>query len=96
MGLNVIQGAHIARACPITAVDVLPKRLEMATLFGATYTIMGDKGDASLQSVTQEVRALTDQRGADVAFEVTANSALGELPLRLLRHGVKDVQAIGI
>ena len=42
--LNVIQGARIAGAFPIIAVDVLPKRLEMATYFGATHTIMGDKG----------------------------------------------------
>ena len=62
VGLNVIQGARIAGAFPIIAVDVLPKRLEMATYFGATHTIMGDKGDLSLQSVTQKVRALTDQR----------------------------------
>ena len=96
VGLNVIQGARIAGAFPIIAVDVLPKRLEMATLFGATHTIMGDKGDLSLQSVTQEVRALTDQRGADVAFEATANPALGEAPLRLVRHGGKSVQVICI
>ena len=55
VGLNVIQGARIAGACPIIAVEVLPKRFEMATLFGATHTIMGDKGDVSLQSVTQKV-----------------------------------------
>ena len=96
VGLNVIQGARIAGAFPIIAVDVLPKRLEMATYFGATHTIMGDKGDLSLQSVTQEVRALTDQRGADVAFEATANPALGEAPLRLVRHGGKAVQVSGI
>ena len=46
--------------------------------------------------MTQEVRALTDQRGADVAFEATANPALGEAPLRLVRHGGKAVQASGI
>tara|TARA_Y100000589_G_scaffold85551_2_gene79555 strand:+ start:1058 stop:1447 length:390 start_codon:yes stop_codon:yes gene_type:complete len=96
MRLNVIQGARIAGAFPIIAVDVLPKRLEMATLLGATHTIIGDKGDVSLQSVTQEVRALTDQRGADVAFEVTANPALGEAPLRLVRHGGNVIQVIGI
>ena len=46
--------------------------------------------------MTQEVRALTNQRGADVAFEATANPALGEAPLRLVRHGGKAVQVSGI
>ena len=39
VGLNVIQGAAIAGAEPIIAVDILDNKLEMGKLFGATHTV---------------------------------------------------------
>src|SRR5436190_488498 len=39
VGLNVIQGARIAGAAKIVALDVIDERLEFALTFGATHTV---------------------------------------------------------
>jgi S-(hydroxymethyl)glutathione dehydrogenase/alcohol dehydrogenase len=67
VGLNVIQGAAIAGAGEIIAVDVHPAKLELARTFGATAVV-----DAGLRDAVSGVMELTGQRGADVAFEVMA------------------------
>jgi S-(hydroxymethyl)glutathione dehydrogenase/alcohol dehydrogenase len=65
VGLNAIQGAAIAGAQPIIAVDVLPRKLEFARQFGATHAV-----DASAGDPVAAVRAITGGRGVDYAFEV--------------------------
>jgi S-(hydroxymethyl)glutathione dehydrogenase/alcohol dehydrogenase len=65
VGLNVIQGALIAGAEKIIAVDLLDSKLKLAREFGATHTVNGSKGDAE-----GEIRGLTAGRGVDYAFEV--------------------------
>lgn len=64
VGLNVVQGAALASAYPIIAIDVLDSKLEMAKQFGATHFINAGKEDP-----VEAVRGLTDG-GADYAFEV--------------------------
>ena len=64
VGLNAIQGAAIAGAERIVAVDTQPAKLEMARRFGATDVI-----DASKADPVEAIRALTAGRGADYAFE---------------------------
>ncbi len=92
VGLNVIQGARIAGADYIIAIDLSGNRLEMAKQFGATHTIQQDPEDRDLLETTAKVRALTDGRGADYAFEATGNPALGAAPLRLVRNAGTAVQ----
>ncbi len=65
VGLNVIQGAALAGAEKIIAVDLLDNKLEMARQFGATHTV-----NASSDDPVEQVRSLTEQRGVDYAFEV--------------------------
>jgi NDMA-dependent alcohol dehydrogenase len=65
VGLNVVQGAAIAGAGPIIAVDLRANKLEWARRFGATDTV-----DASSGNPVERVRALTGGRGVDYAFEV--------------------------
>jgi Zn-dependent alcohol dehydrogenase len=65
VGLNVVQGARIAGAGEIVAVDLSPDRLKTAEALGATATV-----DAGIVDPVNAVRDLTGQRGADVAFEV--------------------------
>jgi S-(hydroxymethyl)glutathione dehydrogenase/alcohol dehydrogenase len=96
VGLNVIQGARIAGAATIIAVDLQESRLAMAKQFGATHLLQSKREDAGLKQAAQEVRALTDGRGADYAFEATANPALGAAPLAMCRHGGTAVQVSGI
>jgi S-(hydroxymethyl)glutathione dehydrogenase/alcohol dehydrogenase len=71
VGINCVQGAAIAGAEKIIAVDRLSNKLEYAKIFGATHTI-----DASKGNPVEQVRALTDGRGVDYAFEVVGHSVI--------------------
>lgn len=64
VGLNVIQGARLAGAERIVAIDVQAGALERARIFGATDTV-----DASKGRVAEAVVDLTNG-GADHVFEV--------------------------
>jgi S-(hydroxymethyl)glutathione dehydrogenase/alcohol dehydrogenase len=64
VGLSVVQGAALAAAYPIIAIDVLGRKLEMAQQFGATHFV-----NASEKDPVEAVCALTGG-GADYAFEV--------------------------
>lgn len=96
VGLNVIQGARIAGAEKIIAIDLRPASLENARRFGATHTICAQREDSELRAVAEQVRALTDGRGADFAFESTAVPALAFTPLLLVRDGGSAFQISGI
>ncbi len=96
VGLNCIQGARIAGALKIIALDLSPDRLKMARDFGATHTLQADRADTGLLQMAEKVRELTDGRGADYAFEATAVPALGAAPLAMIRHGGTAIQVSGI
>lgn len=95
VGLSVIQGAVHACARMIIAIDVNPKRLELARLFGATHAIQASRDDAGLRQASQQVRRLTT-RGADYAFECTAVPELGSAPLIMVRNGGTAVAVSGV
>ncbi|MDQ6697522.1 MAG: Zn-dependent alcohol dehydrogenase [Actinomycetota bacterium] len=82
VGLNVIQGARIADAGKIIAVDMFDSKLDMAERFGATHTVNPSNGDAGAQ-----VAALNDGRGADVAFEVIGLKATMQQTIDMVRPG---------
>jgi Zn-dependent alcohol dehydrogenase len=63
IGLNVVQGARLAGASEIVAVDVRPEQLELARRVGATATV-----HAGEQDTVEAVRELTGG-GADYVFE---------------------------
>ena len=64
IGLNVIQGAALAGAERIIAIDLGDKKLEFAQQFGATHTLNPERED----NVVKKIKQLTDG-GADYAFE---------------------------
>ncbi|MCF6311332.1 MAG: alcohol dehydrogenase catalytic domain-containing protein [Verrucomicrobiales bacterium] len=96
VGLNVIQGARIAGARRIIALDLSAERLVMAQQFGATHVIQTQRDDVGLLRAAAEVRVLTETRGADYAFEATAVPALGAAPLAMIRNAGTAVQVSGI
>jgi S-(hydroxymethyl)glutathione dehydrogenase/alcohol dehydrogenase len=96
VGLNVVQGARIAGASRIIAVDRLVARLELARHMGATSTIVAGAGMDGVAVVAAQVRALCDGRGADVAFECTAVPALAAAPLAVVRNGGTAVAVSGV
>jgi S-(hydroxymethyl)glutathione dehydrogenase/alcohol dehydrogenase len=94
VGLSVVQGARIAGAGLIVAVDVVPARLEMARSFGATHAVLAERSDVGLKEAAAKVRAMTG-RGADHAFECTSVPALCAAPLAFVRNGGTAVQVSG-
>ena len=96
VGLNVIQAARISGASKIIAIDVREQKLELARQFGATHTILTDREDEGLLAVAKKVKSLTDNRGADYAFECTAIPELGATPLAMVRNAGTAVQVSGI
>ncbi len=71
VGLNAIQGAKLAGAASITAIDRLESKLEAATSFGATHTTMDAKS----------------LRGADYVFVTVGVPELITAALRMIRRG---------
>lgn len=82
VGLNVIQGASIAGAERIIAVDVNRRKLELAASFGATDCI-----DASGQDPVAGIRDLTDGHGADYTFEAIGRKESIEQAYAAARKG---------
>jgi len=82
VGLNIVQGARIAGAEVIVAIDVVPAKLATAEVFGATHMV-----DASRVDATNAVRDLTGQRGADVAFEALGQGRTIEQTVDMTRRG---------
>ena len=84
VGLNIIQGARLAGAERIIAVDTNPRKLELATFFGATDLVNATQGDAV---------ALIEGRGADVAFEAIGLESTVELVINMTRRGGQAILA---
>ncbi|MEQ8671945.1 MAG: Zn-dependent alcohol dehydrogenase [Aggregatilineales bacterium] len=90
VGLNVIQGAALAGAGVIIAVDLNEEKMKLARAFGATHTVLSNSDD---EDTLKQIRDLTGGRGADVAFEAVGLPALQELALAAARPGGKIVLA---
>ena len=76
VGNSVIQGARIAGARMIIAIDIVAKKLDIAKRFGATHTIL--VGDANPDAdPVREIKKLSNG-GVDYAFDAVGNAALSE------------------
>jgi S-(hydroxymethyl)glutathione dehydrogenase/alcohol dehydrogenase len=82
VGLNAVQGAVLAGAARVIAVDMGAPKLELARAFGAT-----DAVDASAQDPPAAIRELTEGRGADYAFEAVGRKASIETAYASVRRG---------
>ena len=80
IGLSIIQGARIAGAGKVIAVDNVEGKLEMATGFGATHTVTGDEAH-------EFILEQTENRGADYAFEAVGIPDLMQLAEAATRPG---------
>ncbi|MBB5222485.1 Zn-dependent alcohol dehydrogenase [Amaricoccus macauensis] len=84
VGLNAIQGAALAGAGRVIAIDPLPAKREAARRFGATDAVDPGDGDGAVTAV----RAMTHGRGVDFAFvAVGSPSAIEEAALLLAVRG---------
>ena len=90
IGLSAMQGAKIAGAGRLIAIDIAGEKLGWAARFGATDVV-----DASIVDPIVAVRELTDGEGVDVAFEATGvPSCVGQAVEMLAYAGV--AVAIGV
>ena len=84
VGLNVIQGAAIAGAECIIAIDTLQPKLDMAKKFGATDGMLFN------DDIVKALKKATSG-GPDYAFECVGSGALAETAYRAIRRGGKAV-----
>ena len=87
VGLAAIQGARIAGAAVILAVDPLPGKHAKALELGATHAVTPDDAEQARQD-------LTGGKGFDYAFEVVGASATIRSAWRLAKRG-GDVIVVG-
>jgi S-(hydroxymethyl)glutathione dehydrogenase/alcohol dehydrogenase len=81
VGLTVLAAAQAAGADPIIAVEVSPAKESLARAAGATHFIVTD------DTVGKRVRALTEGRGVDHAFECVGRAAAIRTAWSLTRRG---------
>lgn len=80
VGQSVVQGARIAGAERIIAIDPVELKLKSALTLGATDTVNPDLVDP-----VEAVRELTGGRGADYGFEVVGSPATVRQTVELVR-----------
>ena len=83
VGLNCVQGAALAGALPLVAIDVTDDKLAQARAFGATETVNAASGD-----MVERALAVTDGRGFDIVMTAVGSARAIEAALPLLaRNG---------
>ena len=92
VGLSVVQGAVMAKAERIIAVDINPTKFELAQQLGATECINPKDYDAPIQQVIIEA---TDG-GADYSFECVGNVNLMRAALECCHKGWGESTIIGV
>jgi S-(hydroxymethyl)mycothiol dehydrogenase len=90
IGLSALQGARLAGAERLIAIDRVSSKFDVARTLGATDVV-----DASRIDAVTTVRALTEGDGVDVSFEATGNAAVVAQAVAMLGRGGTAV-AIGV
>jgi len=92
IGLSVLQGAVMAKASRIIAIDINESKFEMATMLGATDCVNPKKFDKPIQEV---IVAMTDG-GVDYSFECIGNVNLMRSALECCHKGWGESIIIGV
>jgi S-(hydroxymethyl)glutathione dehydrogenase / alcohol dehydrogenase len=82
VGLSVVQAAVLSGARQVIAVDLIPEKLELARVFGATDVVNASDGDD-----VAEIRAHTGGLGVDYAFECIGLNSTAAHALEVVRPG---------
>jgi S-(hydroxymethyl)glutathione dehydrogenase/alcohol dehydrogenase len=83
IGLNMVQGARLAGAAVVVAVDRAAAKLEFAGRFGATDGVLAEPRT----DLGERVRELTSGRGADYVFDSTGHPPTMSVAYDLARRG---------
>jgi S-(hydroxymethyl)glutathione dehydrogenase/alcohol dehydrogenase len=81
LGQWMVQAARIANARQIIAVDPIAERRELAGRFGATHTVDPEQSDP-----VEQVKALTNGRGADYTMEAATLASVFPQTIRAARR----------
>ncbi|MEM7611335.1 MAG: S-(hydroxymethyl)glutathione dehydrogenase/class III alcohol dehydrogenase [Pseudomonadota bacterium] len=92
IGLSVVQGAVMANAGRIIAIDVNPDKYEMAMMLGATDCVNPNDYDAPIQDVIVELTG----GGVDYSFECVGNTDLMRAALECCHKGWGESTIIGV
>lgn len=82
IGLLVVQVLRVAGCKQIVAIDLEEGKLQLAKKLGATHTLKADEPD-----LVEKIRALTEGRGADAAFEVVGLAPTVKTAIESVRKG---------
>ncbi len=86
VGLNCVQGAAMANAGAIVAIDTEPRKLELARTLGATHTVNPAECDSAVA-----VRGIVGGDGVDHSFEAIGAPATIELAIGIVGRGGQAV-----
>ena len=92
IGLSVIQGAVMAKASRILAVDINPDKYAMAEALGATECVNPEDHDLPIQDVIVELTG----GGVDYSFECVGNTELMRAALECCHKGWGESTIIGV
>lgn len=92
VGLAVIQGAVMAKAKRILAIDINPSKFDLAKQFGATDCVNPKEHDAPIQQVIVD---MTDG-GVDYSFECIGNVDVMRAALECCHKGWGESTIIGV
>jgi Zn-dependent alcohol dehydrogenase len=81
VGLNAVQGARMAGASTVVAVDVHEERLALAERLGATHVL------APTDTIAKDVWSLVGRRGVDVTLEVAGRQETIRDAVKMTRRG---------
>ncbi|MDZ7642802.1 MAG: S-(hydroxymethyl)glutathione dehydrogenase/class III alcohol dehydrogenase [Woeseiaceae bacterium] len=92
VGLSAIQGATMAKASRIIAIDINPDKFELAKQMGATDTVNPTEHSAPIQEVIVD---MTDG-GVDYSFECVGNVKLMRAALECCHKGWGESVIVGV
>ena len=92
VGLSAIQGAVMARAGRILAIDINEDKFELATQLGATDCVNPSKFDDPIQDVVVELTG----GGVDYSFECVGNVQLMRAALECCHKGWGESVIVGV
>ena len=92
VGLSAIQGATMAKAGRIVAVDINEDKFELATQLGATDTVNPSSYDEPIQDVIVELTG----GGVDYSFECVGNVDLMRAALECCHKGWGESVIVGV
>ena len=92
VGLSAIQGATMAKAARILAIDINPDKFELAKQLGATDTVNPRDYDAPIQDVVVELT----NGGVDYSFECVGSVDLMRSALECCHKGWGESVIVGV